>query len=171
MIKGAPMCGGALFCMRGEERGTRSVFSFMLGCGMLLLFYRTKEGEARLFLSDVGTKKVRSLVHYSFLPFFLAPHKKEAKKLSGSTYVFGVRSRSSVSLAVVSATTTKLTRPRVKTRFSSFAQTIDTMHSLRRVAYFASDSLMNPNPLRSFLSEKEVHSISQSIVVFPADLK
>jgi hypothetical protein len=30
---------------------------------------------------------------------------------------------------------------------------------------------MNPNPLRSFLSEKEVHSISQSIVVFPADLK
>ena len=58
-----------------------------------------------------------------------------------------------------------------KTRFSSFAQTIDTMHSLRRVAYFASDSLMNPNPLRSFLSEKEVHSISQSIVVFPADLK
>ena len=69
---------------------------------MLLLFYRTKEGEARLFLSDVGTKKVRSLVHYSFLPFFLAPHKKEAKKLSGSTYVFGVRSRSYVSLAVVS---------------------------------------------------------------------
>ena len=58
-----------------------------------------------------------------------------------------------------------------KIRFSSFAQTIDTMHSLRRVAYFASDSLMNPNPLRSFLSEKEVHSISQSIVVFPADLK
>ena len=105
------------------------------------------------------------------LRFFLAPHKKEAKKLSGSTYVFGVRSRSSVSLAVVSATTTKMTRPRVKTRFSSFAQTIDTMHSLRRVAYFASDSLMNPNPLRSFLSEKEVHSISQSIVVFPADLK
>ena len=35
-------------------------------------------------------------------PFFLAPHKKEAKKLSGSTYVFGVRSRSYVSLAVVS---------------------------------------------------------------------
>ena len=136
-------------------------------------------------LCDVGTKKVRSLAHYSFLPFFLAPHKKETKKLSGSTYVFGVRSRSSVSLAVVSATTTKLTRPRVsssrlanqhylsacflgrccighvsqspmalgrdrKTRFSSFAQTIDTMHSLRRIAYFASDFLMNPNPLRSF---------------------
>ena len=122
-------------------------------------------------LCDVGTKKVRSLAHYSFLPFFLAPHKKEAKKLSGSTYVFGVRSRSSVSLAVVSATTTKLTRPRVKTRFSSFAQTIDTMHSLRRVAYFASDSLMNPNPLRRFLYEKEVHSMNQSIVVSPADLK
>ena len=100
-----------------------------------------------------------------------------SEKLSGSTYVFGVRSRSSVSLAVVSATTTKLTRPRVsssrlanqhylsacflgrccighvsqspmalgrdrKTRFSSFAQTIDTMHSLRRIAYFASDFLV-----------------------------
>ncbi len=122
-------------------------------------------------LCDAGTKKVWSLVHFFSFPFFLAPHKKEAKKLSGSTYVFGVRSRSSVSLAVVSATITKLTRPRVKTRFSSFAQTIDTMHSLRRIAYFASDFLMNPNPLRSFLSEKEVHSISQSIVVFPADLK
>ena len=151
MIKGAPMCGGALFVCTGKEGGgTRGVFSFVLGCGMLLLFYRTKEGEARLFLSDVGTKKVWSLVHFFSFPFFLALHKKEAKKLSGSTYVFGVRSRSSVSLAVVSATITKLTRPRVKTRFSSFAQTIDTMHSLRRIAYFASDFLMNPNPLRSF---------------------
>ena len=136
-------------------------------------------------LCDAGTKKVWSLVHFFSFPFFLAPHKKEAKKLSGSTYVFGVRSRSSVSLAVVSATITKLTRPRVsssrlanqhylsacflgrccighvsqspmalgrdrKTRFSSFAQTIDTMHSLRRVAYFASDFLTNPNPSRKF---------------------
>ena len=54
------------------------------------------------FLCDAGAKNTLSIIFRVSFPFFLAPPKKEAKKLSGSTYVLGVRSRSYVSLAVVS---------------------------------------------------------------------
>ena len=53
------------------------------------------------FLCDAGAKNTLSIIFRFSFPFFLAPPKKEAKKLSGSTYVLGVRSRSYVSLAVV----------------------------------------------------------------------
>ena len=76
----------------GRDSKARKAF-FIVADNSSLLFY---------FLGDVGTKEVWSLVHFSSFPFFLAPPKKEAKKLSGSTYVLGVRSRSYVSLAVVS---------------------------------------------------------------------
>ena len=114
------------------------------------------------FLYDVGTKEIWSeIVFFSFL-FFLAPYKKEAKKLSGSTYVFGVRSRSSVSLAVVSQINVLGRHDRVSKLASlrSLKQ-LTRCTSLRRIAYFASDSLMNQNPLREFQNENKGHSTSQ----------
>lgn len=62
------------YVREGEDAG-RVFFCVRMWYAVIIL--SNEEGEARLFLSNVGTKKVRSLVHYSFLPFFLAPHKKE----------------------------------------------------------------------------------------------
>ena len=98
-------------------------------------------------LADAKCEVCLILVHFFSLLFFLAPHKKEAKRLSGSTYGFEVRfcsyvpQRQKLALYVPS---------------NSLTQSVP----LRRVAYFASASLMNPNSLRTKTMKKRENDYS-----------
>ena len=53
---------------------------------------------------------------------------------------------------------------------SSFVQTVDAMRLLRCIAYFASDFLTNPNPLREFGNKNDI-AVLKASWYYPADLK
>ena len=98
------------------------------------------------------------LVHFSFLPLLSCAAQERSKGALG----FNVRLRSTFSLLrfaccrICGLQNTLMMRQRVKTRITSFAQTVDAMHSLRRIAYFASASLKNPNLLRARTMKKSI---------------